>query len=343
MAVLVTGGAGYIGGHVLLELQAAGETALVLDDLSTGFEANLPKGCPLVVGSVGDAALLDDIFQNHDIDAVIHLAAALIVSELMTNPEKYWRNNTANSRVLFNACARNGVRNLVFSSTAAVYGEVTTGRVSETQIPNPVSPYGRSKLASEWTLEDIANAHDLNSVVLRYFNVAGADRLLRVGQRSPRATHLFKAACEAVLGRRAYLDVFGADYATHDGTGVRDYIHVSDLARAHLSALRGLRGGALRRETLNCGYGRGYSVLDVVNAVSRAHGGLIPLKYLPRRAGDVGEVVADCTAIGSKTDWRPQNDDLDLIAADALAWEKTLEKQTGPVQPVEKGELWPVA
>lgn len=326
MAILVTGGAGYIGGHILLELQAAGEQTVVLDDLSTGFRANLPKDAQLIVGSVGDGDLLDGILRSGEIEAVIHLAAALIVSESVADPEKYWRNNTANSRVLFDACARNRVRNIVFSSTAAVYGDVRGGKVSETEVPNPVSPYGRSKLASEWTLDDIAKAHDLSYVALRYFNVAGADRQLRAGQRSANATHVFKAVCEAALGRRSHLEVFGNDYATPDGTGVRDYIHVADLARAHLSALRGLRSGALKRETLNCGYGRGYSVLDVVHAVSRANGGkTVPLVLSPRRAGDVGEVVADCSAILARTDWRPQDDDIDVIARDALAWEQSLE------------------
>ena len=329
MAVLVTGGAGYIGGHILLELQAAGESAIVLDDLSTGFEANIPKGVRLIVGSVGDRELLDRILQRGEIEAVIHLAASLIVSESVAEPEKYWRNNTANSRVLFEACARHGVRNVVFSSTAAVYGEVG-GRVSESAVPNPVSPYGRTKLATEWTLQDLATAHDLNYVVLRYFNVAGADRQLRAGSRSPNATHVFKVACEAALGRRELLEVFGDDYPTPDGTGVRDYIHVVDLARAHLSALKGLRSGALKHETLNCGYGRGYSVLDVVNAVNRAQGGSLPMKVSPRRAGDIGEIVADNAAILAKTDWRPAFDDLDVIAADALAWEKSLSDAAPP-------------
>ncbi len=324
MAVLVTGGAGYIGGHILLELLAAGESPVVLDDLSTGFEVNIPRGVPLIVGSIGDAALLDKVLGRGDIEAVIHLAAALIVSESVANPEKYWRNNTANSRVLFDACARHGVRKLVFSSTAAVYGDVQNGRAVETQPPVPVSPYGRSKLATEWMLDDFARAHDLAYVALRYFNVAGADHQLRAGQRSPNATHLFKAACEAVLGQRPQLEVFGSDYPTHDGTGVRDYIHVTDLARAHLSALRGLRSGALRRETMNCGYGRGYSVLDVVEAVSRAEGRRVPFVMSPRRDGDVGEIVADCAAILANTDWRPLHDDIDVIATDALAWEKTL-------------------
>lgn len=324
MAVLVTGGAGYIGGHILLELQAAGEDVLVLDDLSTGFEANLPKGTPLVVGSVGDAALLDRILQRGEIEAVIHLAASLIVSESVVDPEKYWRNNTANSRVLFDACVRHGVERVVFSSTAAVYGDFQGGKAHESHPPQPVTPYGRSKLASEWQLDDFARASDLNYVVLRYFNVAGADRQLRVGQRSPKATHLFKAACEAALGGRPQLEVFGADYATHDGTGVRDYIHVTDLARAHLSALNGMRSGALTRETMNCGYGRGYSVLDVAEAVGRAHGRPVPMKFSPRRDGDVGEIVADCSAILAKTDWRPLHDDIDAISADALAWERAL-------------------
>lgn len=339
MAVLVTGGAGYIGGHILLELLAAGEKAIVLDDLSTGFEVNIPRGVPLITGSVGDGALLDKVLQSGEVDAVIHLAASLIVSESVAHPDKYWTNNTANSRVLFEACVRNGVRRLVFSSTAAVYGDIVGARAQESQTPNPTTPYGRSKLATEWQLQDFAHAYDLNFVALRYFNVAGADRQLRVGQRSPRATHVFKAACEAALGRRPYLEVFGDDYPTSDGTGVRDYIHVTDLSRAHLSALRGLRSGALRRETLNCGYGRGYSVRDVAAALSRAHGVQVPVRVSPRRAGDVAEVVADCSAILEKTDWRPLHDDLDVIATDALNWEKTLEGEALPEQRTSGGTL----
>jgi UDP-glucose 4-epimerase len=326
MAVLVTGGAGYIGGHVLLELAAAGEAAVVLDDLSTGFIDNVPAGAPFIRGSVGDAALLDDLLSRGEIDAVIHLAASLIVPESVADPEKYWRNNTANGRILFDACARHGVRDIVFSSTAAVYGDVPpgVGKVSEEVVPNPVSPYGRSKLASEWTLNDIARAHGLRHVILRYFNVAGADPDMRAGPRSPDATHLIKVACEAALGRRAKLQIFGTDYPTADGAGVRDYIHVSDLARAHIAALRGMRAGALERETFNCGYGRGYSVFEVIAAVERASGRRVPAERAPRRSGDVAEIVADNTAIVSRTDWRPERDDLDAIVRDAFVWEEAL-------------------
>ncbi|MBI1188587.1 MAG: UDP-glucose 4-epimerase GalE [Alphaproteobacteria bacterium] len=326
MAVLVTGGAGYIGSHVLLELIAAGEGVVVLDDLSTGFIENIPAAAPFIKGSVGDAALLDEIMSRGEIDAVIHLAASLIVPESVAAPEKYWRNNTANGRVLFDACARHRVRDIVFSSTAAVYGDVpsSAGRVSEDFVPNPVSPYGRSKLASEWTLNDIAAAHGLRHVILRYFNVAGADPEMRAGPRARDATHLIKVACEAALGRRAALQIFGTDYATADGTGVRDYIHVSDLARAHVAALRGMRSGALVREIFNCGYGRGYSVLEVIEAVARASGRPVPAERAPRRAGDIGEIVADNTAILSRTDWRPERADLDAIVRDALVWEEAL-------------------
>jgi UDP-glucose 4-epimerase len=337
MAVLVTGGAGYIGSHILLELAAAGEDAVVLDDLSTGFIENIPAGAPFFKGSVGDAALLDEILSRGEIDAVIHLAASLIVPESVADPEKYWRNNTANGRILFDACARHGVRDIVFSSTAAVYGELPAGmgKVSEAVVPNPVSPYGRSKLASEWTLNDIARAHGLRHVILRYFNVAGADPDMRAGPRSPDATHLIKVACEAALGRRAKLQVFGTDYPTADGTGVRDYIHVSDLARAHVAALRGMRAGALERETFNCGYGRGYSVFEVVAAVERASGRRVPAERAPRRPGDVAEIVADNAAILARTDWRPARDDLDAIVRDAFVWEETLHR-AAPARAAER-------
>ncbi|MBL8549352.1 MAG: UDP-glucose 4-epimerase GalE [Hyphomonadaceae bacterium] len=320
MGVLVTGGAGYIGSHVLLELQAIGEPIVVLDDFSTGFRENIPAGVRLIEGSAGDAALLDRIFADGGIDTVIHLAAALIVPESVREPEKYYRNNTFNACTLFSACAKAGVKNIVFSSTAAVYGDTGKGQVSEADTPAPVSPYGRSKLATEWILEDMAAALDLNFVALRYFNVAGADPLGRTGQRSPNATHLIQVACEAALGKRSALHVFGTDYPTKDGAGVRDYIHVSDLAKAHIAALKGLRTGAVKRERLNCGYGRGYSVFDVIGAVERATGRTVPVVIAPRRPGDLAEVVADCARIRAMLDWTPERADIDLIVRDTVRW-----------------------
>lgn len=336
MAVLVTGGAGYIGAHILLELIARGEAPVVLDDLSTGFIENIPTGVPLIQGSTGDAMLVDEILSKGEIDTVIHLAASLIVPESVAEPEKYYRNNTTNANTLFSACARRGVRNIVFSSTAAVYGDAGGGKVREDAPVNPASPYGRSKLAAEWTLDDIARAHGLHYAVLRYFNVAGADPDMRAGSRAPKATHLIKAACEAALGARPHLEVFGTDYDTRDGTGVRDFIHVSDLARAHLAALHGLRAGALQREVLNCGYGRGYSVLEVAAAVERAAGVALKVVHSPRRAGDIGEIVADCSAILAKTDWRPHRDDLDAIVSDALSWEDQLTRAKKHLRIVER-------
>jgi UDP-glucose 4-epimerase len=322
MGVLVTGGAGYIGSHILLELQAIGEQVVVLDDLSTGFRENIPAGIRLIEGSAGDANLLDEILSGAAIDTVIHLAAALIVPESVREPEKYYRNNTVNSHALFAACARGGVANIVFSSTAAVYGEIGKSQVTEEDIPAPVSTYGRSKLASEWMLEDIARARGLNYAVLRYFNVAGADPHGRAGQRSRAATHLIQVACEAALGRRKALEVYGADYDTRDGTGVRDYIHVTDLAKAHIAALRALRSGGIRRETFNCGYGRGYSVLEVAAAVERATQRRLLIAHAPRRPGDVAELIADCAKIRRLLDWRPELDDIDAIVRDTLRWEE---------------------
>jgi UDP-glucose 4-epimerase len=322
MGVLVTGGAGYIGSHILIELQATGEPVLVLDDLSTGHRENVPAGIRLIVGSAGDASLLDEILSGGAFDTVIHLAASLVVAESVREPEKYHRNNTMNSLALFAACARHRVDKIVFSSTAAVYGEIGKAQVTEEDVPAPVSPYGRSKLASEWILEDIANAHDLDFAVLRYFNVAGADPAGRAGQRSPGATHLIQVACETALGRRPALEVYGVDYETRDGTGVRDYIHVTDLAKAHVAALTALRSGKVHRERFNCGYGRGYSVFDVARAVERVTKRRLPIVHAARRPGDIAELVADCAKITRMLDWRPEMDDIDAIVRDTIRWEE---------------------
>ena len=326
LPVLVTGGAGYIGSHAVLALQDAGFPVCVIDNLVTGFRWAVPAQVPFYQGDIADEALVDRICREQGIQAVMHFAGSVVVPESVENPLKYYFNNTAKTRTLIGSIVRNKVPHMLFSSTAAVYGIPEVVPVSEDMPTVPINPYGASKLMTEWMLRDCAAAYPLNYGALRYFNVAGADSKGRSGQSTRNATHLIKVGVEAALAKRDGVHVYGTDYPTRDGTGVRDYIHVADLARAHLSALRGLRSGALKRETLNCGYGRGYSVLDVVHAVSRANGGkTVPLVLSPRRAGDVGEVVADCSAILARTDWRPQDDDIDVIARDALAWEQSLE------------------
>lgn len=318
--VLVTGGAGYVGSHAVLALLDSGVDAVVLDDLSTGMREAVPPGVPFVRGSTGDAAVLAETFRRHRIAAVMHFAASLVVPESVARPLDYWRNNVANTLVLAQACVDAGVPRLVFSSTAAVYGAPPSPLVDEDTPCAPINPYGASKLAAERALADAAAAHGLSVVTLRYFNVAGADPAGRAGQRRPGATHLIKVACEAALGHRPEVAVFGTDYPTPDGTGVRDYIHVTDLARAHVEALRHLMagGGCL---TLNCGYGRGHSVLEVLRAVERAAGRPVPARFAPRRAGDPPALVARADRAREALGWRPAFDDLDRIVASALAWE----------------------
>ncbi|GAA0571369.1 UDP-glucose 4-epimerase GalE [Craurococcus roseus] len=318
--VLVTGGAGYIGSHAVLALLDAGIAPVVLDDLSTGLREAVPPGVPFVQGSTGDAALLAGLFRRHRVSAVLHFAASLVVPESVARPLDYWRNNVANTLVLAQACVEAGVRRLVFSSTAAVYGSPPSPLVDEDAPCAPINPYGASKLAAERALADAAAAHGLSVVALRYFNVAGADPAGRAGQRRPGATHLIKVACEAALGKRPAVEVFGTDYPTPDGTGVRDYIHVTDLARAHVEALRHLMmgGGPL---TLNCGYGRGHSVLEVLRAVERASGRPVPAHFAPRRPGDPPALIARADRAREALGWRPAFDDLDRIVASALTWE----------------------
>ncbi len=318
--VLVTGGAGYIGSHAVLALLDAGIEPVVLDDLSTGVREAVPSGVPFVRGSTGDAALLADLLRRRRVSAVLHFAASLVVPESVARPLDYWRNNVANTLTLAQACVEAGVRRLVFSSTAAVYGAPPSPLVDEDAPCAPINPYGASKLAAERALAAAAAAHGLSVVALRYFNVAGADPAGRAGQRRPGATHLIKVACEAALGKRPAVEVFGTDYPTPDGTGVRDYIHVTDLARAHVEALRHLMmgGGSL---TLNCGYGRGHSVLEVLRAVERAAGRPVPARFAPRRAGDPPALVAHAGRVREALGWRPAFDDLDRIVASALAWE----------------------
>ncbi|WP_347261830.1 UDP-glucose 4-epimerase GalE [Rudaea sp.] len=318
----MTGGAGYIGSHVVLQLIEAGENVIVLDNLSTGFvEAVLDA--KLIVGDVGDRTLVADILAEHQIQTVLHFAARTIVPESVADPLRYYANNTCATRNLLACCAQAGVEHFVFSSTAAVYGIPADGVAGEDTPTLPINPYGTSKLMSEWMLRDLAAASALRYVALRYFNVAGCDPQGRIGQSTKNATLLVKVACEAALGKRDRLLVFGTDYPTPDGTGVRDYIHVDDLARAHLDALRYLRDGGASM-TLNCGYGHGYSVRDVIAAVGRAHGTAFPVETRPRRAGDPPSLIADARRIREVLDWRPRHDDLDLIARTALAWERRI-------------------
>lgn len=321
-AILVTGGAGYIGSHVVLQLAEQGERVVVLDDLSTGF-AEAVLGAELIVGNVGDTALVERLLREHGVDTVIHFAARTIVPESVADPLRYYANNTCATRNLLACCAQAGVEYFVFSSTAAVYGIPAGGLAGEDTPTLPINPYGTSKLMSEWMLRDLAAASALRYVALRYFNVAGCDPQGRIGQSTKNATLLVKVACEAALGKREHLLVFGTDYPTADGTGVRDYIHVDDLARAHLDALRYLRGGGASA-TLNCGYGHGYSVRDVIAAVGRAHGAAFPVETRPRRAGDPPSLIADARRIREVLDWQPRCDDLDLIARTALAWERKI-------------------
>ncbi len=326
MAVLVTGGAGYIGSHTVLALADRCEHVTVLDNLSTGFASAIPDGVRLVEGDVGDRALLDRLMASTPFDAVIHFAGSIIVPESVTDPLGYYLNNTVKSRELIAACVAHGIGRFIFSSTAAVYGIPEQVPVREDALLSPVSPYGTSKLMTEWMLRDTAAAHDLDYVALRYFNVAGADPAGRAGQSTARATHLIKVALEAVTGARKHVDVFGTDYDTPDGTGIRDYIHVSDLASAHLAALDHLRKGR-SGGVFNCGYGRGASVREVLDTVEAVSGREIARRSGPRRAGDPPVVVADASRLRETLDWTPKLDDLAVIVEHALRWEERLRQQ----------------
>jgi len=323
MAVLVTGGAGYIGSHMVLELVDSGEPVVVLDDLSTGFRRTIPSQATLVTGDMGDQALVARTIEEHGIDAIAHFAAKIVVPESVSDPLGYYLNNTAKSRSLIETAVKSGVKTIIFSSTAAVYGEPSVNPIPEDLPLAPINPYGRSKLMTEWMLADAARAHDLRYVALRYFNVAGADPKGRSGQSSPNATHLIKVAAQAALGQRPYLQVFGTDYPTPDGSCVRDYIQVTDLARAHMAALAHLRRGG-ESLTLNCGYGRGFSVLEVIEVVKRVSGVDFEVRHVPRQAGDPAALVAKVDRIRDTLGWNAEYDSLEAIVEQALRWERSL-------------------
>jgi len=325
MSILVTGGAGYIGSHMVYELVDAGKSVVVLDNLTTGFHWAVPGDARLVVGDIADEALVGDIVRRHKIEAIIHFAGSIVVPESVADPLGYYLNNTVRSRALIAAAVANGVRQFIFSSTAAVYGAPQQVPVTETAPLVPMSPYGSSKLMTEIMLRDTAVAHDFRYVALRYFNVAGADPRGRTGQSTKGATHLIKVACETALGKRPAMDVFGTDYATRDGTCIRDYIHVKDLARAHVAALGHLQAGGAS-EVFNCGYSRGFTVLEVIEAVRRVGGKSFAVNYAPRRPGDPPEIVADSGKLRTRLGWQPEWADLDVIVRHALEWEDRLSR-----------------
>jgi len=324
-SILVTGGAGYIGSHVALQLGARGERVVILDDLSRGFRQAVLT-TPLVVGKVGDRATVLRVLKEHDVDTVMHFAAYTIVPESVADPLKYYGNNTCSTRSLLESCQEAGVKHFVFSSTAAVYGTPADGVAAESTPTAPINPYGTSKLMSEWMLASLAQASDLRYAALRYFNVAGSDSTGRIGQATPNATLLIKVACEAAIGKRPHVSIFGTDFPTADGTGVRDYIHVEDLATAHLDALAYLRSGG-RSTTLNVGYGHGYSVREVLRSVERVSGRRLTVREEPRRPGDPAALVARAERIRSELGWKPRLNDLDTIVRTAYAWEQHLQRE----------------
>jgi UDP-glucose 4-epimerase len=325
--VLVTGGAGYIGSHAVLALKDAGHQPVVVDNLVTGFRWAIPADVPFVEANVADDATIGATIRDHRIDAIMHFAGSIIVPESVEDPLKYYRNNTAASRSLIESAVSHGVKHFIFSSTAATYGIPLSSPVREDMPTLPINPYGMSKLMTEFMLHDVAAAHDFNYCALRYFNVAGADPQGRSGQSTAGATHLIKVAVEAALGKRDSVAVFGTDYATADGTGVRDYIHVSDLAAAHVIALEALAANPAASHTLNCGYGHGYSVLEVLDAVDRVTNQKLIRKIEGRRAGDPDELISDNREIKARFGWQPQFDNLDTIVAHALQWERRLSER----------------
>jgi UDP-glucose 4-epimerase len=323
MAVLITGGAGYIGSHMAHALVDRGERPVVLDNLSTGVRGLVPREAEFVEGDSGDQSMVRGLIARHGVDAVIHFAGSIVVPDSVAEPLRYYANNTVAARALIEACVAGRVKHFIFSSTATVYSERAKQPLTEDDLKEPISPYARSKLMTEWILEDAARAHGFTYAALRYFNVAGADPRGRSGQSTPRATHLIKRACQVALGRVRELDIFGTDYPTPDGTGVRDYIHVTDLVDAHLRALDHLRAGKPSL-TCNCGYGHGTSVREIVRVVERVAGRTLPVRETGRRAGDPATLIADATILRRALGWTPRYDDLDVIAAHAFEWERRL-------------------
>ena len=320
--ILVTGGAGYIGSHVVRQLGEAGEDVVVLDDLSTGFRRAVLHG-ELVVGNTGDPACLEALFERFDIDTIMHFAARTIVPESVADPLRYYGNNTCASRTLLEHALAAGVEHFVFSSTAAVYGIPEGSSAGEDSPTAPINPYGLSKLMTEWMLRDVAAVNNLRYVTLRYFNVAGSDPEGRIGQSTPKATLLTKVACEAAVGKRDQVSIFGTDYPTPDGTGVRDYIHVEDLADAHVKALCYLRDGG-GSTTLNCGYGHGYSVREVLSMVEKVAGCTLDIEEVARRDGDPPTLIAEAQRVRDVLGWQPRYDDLEAIVTSSLNWERKL-------------------
>jgi len=323
--ILVTGGAGYIGSHVARQLREAGERVVILDDLSTGFES-ATLGAPLVVGNTGDREVVAKLIDEHRVETVMHFAARTIVPESVADPLRYYSNNTCATRNLLECCQRQDVKHFVFSSTAAVYGIPANGLASEETQTQPINAYGTSKLMSEWMLRDVCAATPMRYVALRYFNVAGCDTQGRIGQSTRAATLLVKVACEVAVGKRPHLSVFGTDYPTPDGTGVRDYIHVEDLATAHLNALTYLRDGG-KSLVANCGYGHGYSVREVISSVEKIAGIKLNVREEPRRAGDPPSLVARVEKVRQELGWSPKLDDIDTIVRSALEWERRLQRE----------------
>lgn len=321
MSILVTGGAGYIGSHMVLELLDRGERVVILDNLSTGCREAVPTGVPLVIGDVGEIETVLKVLREHRVRSIIHFAARIVVSESVADPLSYYLDNTVKTRAILAAAMAGGVEDFIFSSTAAVYGEAPLEPVKETAPTSPLSPYGASKLMSEWMLRDAARVYGLRYAILRYFNVAGADPTSRAGQSNPNSTHLIKVALQAALGQRPYIEIFGQDYPTPDGTGVRDYIHVSDLANAHAAVLDKLRAGA-GSLLVNAGYGRGYSVREVVRSVKSVTGVDIEVRESARRPGDAPSIVADASQLRNGVGWKPHYENLDTIIRHAYDWER---------------------
>lgn len=342
MSILVTGGAGYIGSHMVWELVDHGEEVIVLDNLVTGFDWAVAPKAKLIIGNIADRVLVEKLIKDHKVEAIIHFAGSVVVPESIDNPLKYYHNNTSNTRTLIETAVRCGIDKFIFSSTAAVYAAPNNLRpIREDALLAPMTPYGASKLMSEVMLRDTAKAHGMRYVMLRYFNVAGADPQARTGLSTRGATHLIKIACEAATGKREGMDIFGFNYDTPDGTGIRDFIHVSDLASAHYSALNFLRNGG-QKFTGNCGYSKGYSVLEVINAVKRISGKEFSARMAPRREGDIPAIVADASRMMKRLNWQPKHASLDEIITHALAWEEKLARREVSAPPIQFDPIFDV-